>query len=192
MSQPNTFTSTELCRGVSIEQYLEFEQTQDRTSIARMIRQRFTERYITPLHGASTKRHGFSLMAVSCLMIEALHSFQAGWEHSTGKSGRSFREFFKNNDEFKDFAPHAKAFYDHVRCGILHQAETTGGWKIRRNGSMLDIPKQTINADTFHKRLADCLDRYCSNLENEPWDSEMWQNCRVKLNAIVRNCNPSP
>ena len=39
--------------------------------------------------------HGFTIMAVSCLMVESLESFCRGWEHSKGKRGElAFCHFF--------------------------------------------------------------------------------------------------
>jgi hypothetical protein len=69
------------------------------------------------------------MMAVSCLMIEALECFRQGWidTKERGKGAQAFRLFFDTAEPLKEFRGYAPAFYTHVRCGILHQAETTGG-----------------------------------------------------------------
>jgi hypothetical protein len=122
---------TELAKGFTVRDYRQAVKDQNATAIADGIRQRFHERYLTPITG--TTKHGFTMMAGACLTIEALESFRQGWSR-TDKNGRSpetFRLFFDSFDSFKPFR--GLDFYKHVRCGILHQAETTGGWKISRS-----------------------------------------------------------
>jgi len=77
------------------------------------------------------------MMAVSCLMIEALECFLQGWSSSENRSKAAFCLFFDAHDQFKDLRGYGQHFYKNVRCGILHQAETTGGWRIRRDKSCL-------------------------------------------------------
>lgn len=79
---------TYLSSSVTIAKYREFEATKDRVEISKFIRQRFSERYITPLRGS--RKHGFCTMAISCLMIEALESFWQGWPDTRNHSKKSF------------------------------------------------------------------------------------------------------
>ncbi len=130
-------------------------------------------------------------MAVSCLMVEAFESFVQGWESSEGRGrGKAgFCFFFDQFDEFKDFRGHSADFYKHVRCGILHQAESTGGWRIRRDNSPLfDSAARTVNAEKFLDSLQVVLVGFCKNLESLPWGGTEWKNVRTKMEAIVRNC----
>ena len=181
---------TELALGFRVRDYKTARDASppDRHAIAKAIRSRFQNRYIDPVRA---KPRGFTIMAVSCLMIEALESFLQGWESSDGQSKASFCFFFDEFDEFKDFRGHAQQFYKHVRCGILHQAETTGGWRIRKDpGSpLLSSAGRTINAVKFLKALEIVLHRFCDDLEELSWDSVEWKNVRKKMNAIIRNCN---
>jgi hypothetical protein len=96
---------------------------QAKNRIADAILLRFTERYVRPANDPKCK-HGFTMMAISCLMIEALESFRRGWTKSNGKSEVAFCYFFNTNDGFKELRGHCEQFYKNVRCGILHQAET--------------------------------------------------------------------
>jgi hypothetical protein len=78
------------------------------------------------------------MLAVCCLMVEALESFRNGWKGTQGIKGgceAAFRSFFEAHDQFKDLRPVASEFFKHVRCGILHQAETTGQWTVNRSPS---------------------------------------------------------
>ncbi|HYR88456.1 MAG TPA: hypothetical protein VE422_30535 [Terriglobia bacterium] len=163
----------------------------DRDAIAKAIHRRFLERYIEPVLQPK-KKHGFAIMAVSCLIIETLVSFRRGWKHSRGKSEDAFRRFFKCADSFSAFREHSKDFYENVRCGILHQAETTGGWLILRDGPLLDPRADTItiNATEFIKQLEKFLEKFCEDLKSKDWDSTEWKNVIIKMNVIVKNCEP--
>src|SRR5690349_18373768 len=113
-------------------------RNRDRASIARLIEFRFTERYLDPALD-NPKRHGFAMLAVCCLMVEALESFRNGWKGTQGVKGGcegAFSSFFEAHDQFKDLRPVASEFFKHVRCGILHQAETTGRWTVNRSAEL--------------------------------------------------------
>lgn len=180
---------TELAHGFTIRDYVTARDSQppDQAAIAEAIHCRFTSRYVDPVRGR--RRHGFTIMAVSCLTIEALESFRKGWESTRGKSCEAFASFFKAFDQFKAFADCSGDFYTHVRCGILHQGETTGGWRIRRDGSpLLDRDARTINADCFLESLGNVLDAFCNSLKQSDWNGSDWANVRKKLDTIVENC----
>ena len=185
--------NTELANNFTVRDYERARDCHppDRSAIADAIRNRFTERYITPARAkpARGKPHGFTMMAVSCLMIEALESFRQGWDTSDRQSKAAFCFFFDASDHLKDFRGHAHAFYTHVRCGILHQAETTGGWRILRGKSpLLDPTAPTVNAERFLKALEQVLNEFCDDLKKAPWDGSEWKKVVAKMNAIVRNC----
>ena len=82
-------------------------------------------------------------------------------------------------------------FYKHIRCGVLHQAETTGGYRIVRDKSHLfdeDKNGKSINADKFVKALGHCLNEYFKNLSSDPIDSDIWKNTVKKITHICDNC----
>lgn len=130
--------STKLSSRFTISGYRKLESSLDREGIADYLLERFTERYIEPFRGV--KKHGFSLMAISCLMIEALESFRLGWSDTDRKSQKAFESFFQQcsmqGSELGVFAENTADFFKNVRCGILHQAETTSGWRILRKGPL--------------------------------------------------------
>ena len=122
---------TELATKFTVGNYLDAVDTHDGEAIANAIHRRFRERYLDPASDPK-KRHGFTMMAVACLMIEALESFRRGWLDTSGRGQgeHAFCSFFDAHVEFAPFRGHAREFYKGVRCGILHQAETTLGWRI--------------------------------------------------------------
>lgn len=86
---------TKLSSSVTIVQYRELKARKDRKEIAKFVQDRFSERYIKPLHGSSKNgKHGFCTMAIGCLMIEALESFWQGWSDTKRKSRKAFHHFF--------------------------------------------------------------------------------------------------
>ena len=161
----------------------------DRVGISNFILERFLERYIAPIKALDrTEKHGFSIMAISCLMIESLESFKNGWEDTRNKSKKAFNSFFAREDEFEVFRNVSSSFYKNIRCGILHQSETTNGWKIRRDGNLFEQETKTINATEFLKRLETTLTNYVTDLKESKWDSSDWDNLRRKLRLIINNC----
>jgi hypothetical protein len=159
-----------------------------KAEIAKFFVERFTERYITPINAAGLGKHGFCTMAVSCLMIEALESFWNGWPDTDkeGRSGRNaFRQFFQRTPALSVFL--GTDFYKNVRCGILHQAETTGGWTVNRRGRLLD--GLSIDASKFHKAVEASLRDYAKLLEAEDHrNSERWTFFKKKMKHVCDNC----
>ena len=163
-------------------------QEKNKEKICSLFEQRFKERYIQPFKGNENK-HGFSIMAISCLMIEALESFKQGWPNSNSRSALAFSYFFDTSIGFKEMSGHHQAFYKHVRCGLLHQAETTGGWRIVRKGNFVFQPSTlTINATKFHQALEKEFDLYIKTLKQSDMDSSVWKSAIVKLKHTCKVC----
>ncbi len=64
-----------------------------------------------------------------------------------------FRDFFVRDPELSVLAGENDWFYKHIRCGILHQSETRNGWRLLRNGPLLDRHGKSINATAFLRAL---------------------------------------
>ncbi|MGI0133792.1 MAG: hypothetical protein ACREBW_02385 [Candidatus Micrarchaeaceae archaeon] len=180
--------TTKLSKSCTVSRYLSLQEARDRDAIACFVIERFEERYLVPIEADSAKKHGFTIMAVSCLMIESLESFRRGWKDTSNRSKLAFCSFFSHWDQFADFRPVSREFYKHVRCGILHHAETTGGWRIIRSG--LIRANTTVNATKFSGALRNVLRSYSSSLRSEDWDSEAWRGFRKKMEAICQNTKP--
>lgn len=160
--------STEIASNFTVSQYQHAVAARDRDAIAAAIRRRFTERYIAPV--TTAPRHGFAIMAISCLMLEALESFIRGWKRSTRQSEKLFVEFLDRETDFVAFRGKGIEFYANVRCGILHQVETTAGWRLLRSGELFD-GHRTINAIKFIQALQRVLNRYCDELKQAGWET---------------------
>jgi hypothetical protein len=177
---------TKLSKSVTVDKYKQLEEQEDKQAIAAFIVERFDERYFNPVMNSSSK-HGFTMMAVGCLVIEALESFHHGWRDSSGKN--PFDKFFKRQHaEGKSlgvFAGDAIKFHQNIRNGILHQAETKGGWKIMRSGDLLDLNGKTINADRFIRELRKIVVEYADQLHTDPI---LWANFKKKMKRVCANC----
>lgn len=179
--------STEIASDFTVRQYRYAVAVKDREAIAEAIRRRFTERYVAPVTIAP--KHGFMIMAISCLMLEALESFMRGWKRSVRQSEKLFVEFLDREADFAIFRGKGADFYKNVRCGILHQAETTAGWRIRRSGKLFD-GHRTINATKFIHALQRVLNKHCDELKQTSWGDKRWNAARRKLGNICDNCTP--
>ena len=77
---------TKLTSGITVRQYRDFKDSRGiLEGIANLIDVRFMERYIDPFKNNPSK-HGFAMMAVSCLMMEALFCQEQG-RKKTGEKG---------------------------------------------------------------------------------------------------------
>lgn len=179
---------------VTIQQYFDLVTAQDRIKIANFIFQRLESRYLKPFLFHETKfvkefKNGFSIMANCCLLVETLQSFKNGWGDSNRKSAQAFKQFFTSEANFAAFRSKEQEFYVNIRCGILHQGETTGGWTVNRSGTNLfDDKNLVVDSVIFAKELKISLEKYSNNLKEAEWDSELWDNFRTKMRKIISNC----
>lgn len=196
------FLSIILCKKMNdytISDYIKDCKQGNKERMAKFIYERFNERYIEPFEAIcdKKKKNGFSLMAISCLMIEALETFYQGLEDSRKDKnsndiygGDFFEAFFSHCDELTEFKGMGIKFYKNIRCGILHQAETKGGWKISRKGRdpLLNNNRKTINATKFFNQLKKYLETYRKELEKQELYNSIWINFKEKMEAIIANC----
>jgi hypothetical protein len=74
-----------------------------------------------------------------------------------------------------------KQFYKKIRCGLLHQAQTKGTWRLLREGKFWDDSAKSINRDEFAQRLEECFGDYLKRLREGNWDEGIWKNARRKI-----------
>jgi hypothetical protein len=113
--------------------------------------ERLRTRYLEPIRriqrGDKKEGEGFAIVAIQCSLIEF---FQSTWEgknykHKNPKAGLEynnssgmFKSFLIGQEPFNAVFTSttlADSFYSNVRCSILHEARTSGGWRIRANSS---------------------------------------------------------
>lgn len=179
---------------VSIDDYLEFVNNKDKTAIANFIYHRLYSRYLKPFQFPNSNyqqqyKNSFAIMANCCLLIETLQSFKSGWKTTNRKSEQAFKDFFLSEPNFSIFRTRETAFYKNIRCGILHQGETTGGWVLNRSEkNLFNSTTLSVDSITFAREVEKSLSRYIGILKTEDWNSDTWKLCRIKINAIISNC----
>ncbi len=106
------------------------------------------ERYIKPAEEIQNNMNvlgeGFAITALLCSLIEALETFYEGkcfkfdkprsnTEYGNGNSESIYVEFLSKREPFSEVFNEqlARDFYKNVRCALLHEAMTRGGWSIR-------------------------------------------------------------
>ncbi len=180
---------TRLSARHSVSDYLKYRDTQDSSAIASLIQARLDERYWKAVSSGS--QSGFLELAVSCLLIEFFWSLKQGWKDSNRMSRRSFSNFFGSSSAFKALEPYDEDFYTHVRCGLLHQAEVTGGWKVSRRPmqtNLFDPSSKTIQARRFYLAVKKEIVSFLDQLKTKPITDKEWKPVIKKMNYIVENC----
>jgi hypothetical protein len=150
-------------------------------------RTRLELRYLHPIqrlqeHGTFSGE-GFSIAAIQCSLIEFLESTVQGinyrhtWDPSTlgpyeySSSSRIFQNFLTAREPFSRHFSQvlAQDFYTSVRCGLLHEARTKGGWRIHARDEqkrLIDPVSKIVFRDDFHAGLLEFVDAYGSELAN--------------------------
>lgn len=118
---------------------------------------RITTRYLNPIEaierGSDIEGEGFAITAIICSLIETMETFRLGKAYRRAsrekpldneteyfRSQEIFEDFLKKHEPFKAYfstGDLATSFYENVRCAVLHEAATRGGWRIRIDTSVL-------------------------------------------------------
>ena len=157
--------------------------------LADLILHRLRDRYVTPLeHVPATPidfKSGFLMMAASCLMIETFQCFKEGKRDTKGKGkGKAaFKRFFSAYSA-KFPGIDGEEFYEKIRCGILHQAQTHGRFRILRGGAIFDTVEKSINATAFLKALKTIVEDYVDDLRIQHMNADSWINALRKIEFI--------
>ncbi len=147
---------------------------------------RLSLRYLEPIKvlqdSGTFQGEGFSIAAIQCTLIEFLESTAEGRSyrylrrgdpplgpHEYSDSSNLFVQFLTNRTPFKrNFdADLASDFYRNVRCGLLHEARTKGGWTIwakSSDGTFVSAAEKIMYRDDFHEGLLQFIDWYKKEL----------------------------
>lgn len=145
---------------------------------------------------------GFLIMSIDCLLIETLMQFYLGIDSTEinyrGNHWKAFKDFFKQSEHFKiDFKTNriCHIFYQHFRCGLLHQAQTKQNSLIKIcQANLLDLVDSldiseglVIDRKQFHHKLelefADFMQKLSDN-ENNFKGQNLRQNVIKKMDII--------
>lgn len=93
--------------------------------------------------------------------------------------------FFARDTALKVLAGGNDWFYKDIRCGILHQSESRGGWRVLRSGPLLNAQAKTINATAILRALRWDVRRYAQKIQT---DEQLWKNFCKKMGTVCANC----
>jgi hypothetical protein len=185
------FLLTEKVSVGQARQWMKVKDEKSKGHLIDLIHHRFFNRYVKHLKNIDS---GFLKMAISCLMIETLESFRQGKKDTKerGVGLQMFKDFFETEEKlFPGFKDIATDFYYSIRCGILHQAETTNAWRILRKNNLLDKTNKEINATKFVKAVEKSLDNYVDSLKANDFDAKIWEKAILKIENVCENCKAS-
>jgi hypothetical protein len=159
--------------------------------------ERLKRRYLDPIavlqENGTLSGEGFSIVAIQCSLIEFLESTRQGksyrrptraqpldqYEYST--SGDMFRAFLYQRPPFSNTFTEASSedFYANVRCALLHEAQTEGGWRIWADGP-LTIVADTTEKKVFRNNFQTALLQYINDFEAELVRSKELQDAFIR------------
>lgn len=172
-------------------------RSDDWVKMVAIFRDRLDGRFLEPVdHIAAAPEigefAGFSIMALDCLLVETLNQFYQGLDETPRGHKEQFWKFFCASEHFQpDFTKEVSdIFYSHVRCGLLHQAQTKKGTLIRADQGKMVNPAPggvangiIVDRVLFHNALKQEIETYIGNLGS---DDEANENLRT--NFIRKMC----
>jgi len=163
-----------------------------------IFKSRIYPRYIEPIdlliasdseRNPRERKFGFTIMAIACLLIETLYCFRRGILDNKGNGKPTFVEYLSTSPNLSPYFGKGQAaiFYDHIRNGILHQAETKYDSRIRSVGPVARVlpnglaVNRTILFDLLKKDVA----HYIFEL-SDPANEQLRQLFRDKMDFISK------
>ena len=190
--------------------------TAQKDLLASMIQRRYEERFLEPIRILRLARghargYGFAIMALCSLLIESLQSYRYGLptthegeyaslasfnpppEYEIPKAERKsgaqvFVDFFSlATHQILFLGVDGGTYYSMIRNGLLHQAQTKGGWKIRIGQTHLwNGPEKIVDRNKFADALTCAFNQYLEELNRAAWDDDIWRKARRKLWWLVK------
>lgn len=126
---------------------------------------------------------GFSIMVILCSLIEFLESTYQGkiYIYARNKNRLNNYEYSSSKEMFisfllnrKPFSEHfdksiAGEFYVNIRCGLLHEASTKGGWRIEAKspqGTFINKFNKIVYRDNFEEAIRKYIANFGVELES--------------------------
>ncbi len=171
-------------------QALDSNSSDDWSKAADMVRDRLDGRFLRFASNCLRSKHsGFVVLAIDSLLAETIQQFTDGVTNGRGRSEEMVKRFLERKRFQPEFDASArKAFYQDIRCGLLHQAEAKRMWLIRRAQPTL-LQKVVggqgyiIDVKRFHVGVRDSLNDYLK-LISEPTSSSLRSNLWKKMDQI--------
>ena len=141
---------------------------------------RLSLRYLDPIKSiqeeGKAKGEGFAVVSIQCALIEFLAALKKGknykfkskgvklGDHEYSGSRKLFCCFLQTESPFKEWfrtKENAEDFYANVRCALLHEAMTKGGWRIwATDGAGVNVQNKLVRRDELQKGITCYLKMY--------------------------------
>lgn len=180
-------------KNFNTENLSSFLMNKNKEKLIEFIKDRIFERYIYPVENVPKEyKNGFNMMANACLSIEAfmkiLNPIKSINQSNVSLTDKGlFINFFRQFELFNQFKNLGAEFYSDVRCGILHNGETNGLWKINRKLDSPMLEDYNINANKFIKCLKDTINIKLNSFLDLSFDSDEWGNLIFSIDRIIKN-----
>lgn len=216
MNQSKGSTETELAGGWPLSKVETCLAAGQKDLLVALIQQRYEEKFLEPIRTLRSatghaKGYGFAIMALCSLLVESLQSYRYGLPTTHDREYGALASFSPPPEyeipvaerksgaqvfvDFFAFAPHQILFpgvdggtyYAAIRNGLLHQAQTKGGWKIRIGETHLwNEPDKIVDRNKFADALTCAFNQYLEELNRATWDDDIWRKARRKLWWLVK------
>lgn len=168
---------------------------------------RLTRRFVEPADviidhdepsPAFPEGRGFAVLALDCLLIEAIYGYKRGRRTNVGESGRAFEQTLRGDPRFaSSFSEddRAHSFYISVRNGLLHDGETRKGWVVWKGwpNAPLVMPvgdgRLALHRDAFHVAVKAYLADYIAALR-DPAASDLRDKLRDRIEELCKESAP--
>jgi hypothetical protein len=171
-------------------QVLDSNSSADWSKAAAIVRDRLEGRFLRFARDCLESKHSaFVVLAIDSLLAETIQQFNDGVTNGCGKSQEMVQQFLEGGRFQPDFDASARtAFYQDIRCGLLHQAEAKKMWLIRRAQPALlqnvaNGQGYILDVERFHTGVQHSLNDYLK-LIAEPASSCLRSNLWEKMNQI--------
>lgn len=156
-------------------------QSDDWALMATIFKDRLNGRFLGPIELIEEDEKfgefaGFSIMALDCLLVETLNQFYQGCDETPRNHKFQFWKFFRASEYFRPSLTRRMSdiFYSHVRCGLLHQAQTKKGTLIRADQDKMIqaapgglVTGIVVDRIRFHDALKQEISSYILKLERD-------------------------
>ena len=158
-----------------------------------IMRGRIEGRYLDPmgtLIQADVNKNGFAAMALCCLLIETLLQFREGYPQTPDRQNRRCYSNFLQTQLGHVFNQEmANRFYNDIRCGVLHSAQTKNGSCLTFNSDYTariqgnDV--MMVDVQGMHREIDNYFRRYCDELM-DPINRDLRKNFINKMDDITK------